>query len=207
MARTYNFDHLEITWLGHASFKIKIPPSEAFGLEFIVYLDPFQVKSGEKADLILVTHHHYDHKDEKSIELLSKKETQVLIGGETVKEGEEKQISGLKIKAVAAYNLIKPFHSRGKGVGFIIKIDDKTIYHAGDTDKIPEMSELGKIDLAFLPIGGTYTMNIQEAAAAVEIIKPKVVIPMHYNTLAEIKADPEEFKKLVGKKSEVIILE
>lgn len=207
MIKTYNFHHLEITWLGHASFKIKIPPSEAIGLEFVIYFDPYQVRSGEKADLILITHRHHDHYDEKSIEVLRKKETQVLIGGTDIKENEEKPIGGFVVKAVPAYNLTKPFHPRGKGVGFVLQIDGKRIYHAGDTDKIPEMSELGKIDLAFLPIGGTYTMNIQEAVEAVETIKSKVVIPMHYNTFSEIKASPEEFKNIVGKKAEVVILE
>ncbi|MBS4036392.1 MAG: MBL fold metallo-hydrolase [Ignavibacterium sp.] len=207
MAKVFNLGKLEITHLGHASFKIKIPPSEAIGLEFVIYFDPYQVRSGEKADLILITHRHHDHYDEKSIEVLRKKETRVLIGGTDIKENEEKQISGFAVKAVPAYNLIKPFHPRGKGVGFVLQIDGERIYYAGDTDKIPEMSELGKIDLAFLPIGGTYTMNLQEAVETVEIIDPKIVIPMHYNTFSEIKASPEEFKNLVGRKAEVVILE
>lgn len=226
MARSFNLGNLEITYLGHASFKIK-------NGDFVIYLDPYQISSGEKANLILITHDHSDHKDDKSIEFLKKETTEILIGGENIKEGDfvQRSLGGVErkeitIKAVPAYNLTKPFHPRGKGCGFILsfqdgsavrlsspskssggEIDGKIIYHAGDTDKIPEMAELGKIDLAMLPIGGTYTMDINEAVEAIEIIKPKIVMPMHYNTLPEITADPEKFKELVGKTSEVIILE
>lgn len=200
MAGVYNFENLEITGLGHAGFKIKSP-------DLIIYFDPYNLKFGEKADIILITHSHHDHKDENSIELLKKETTEIFIGGENIKEGEEKEIRGVKIKAVPAYNLNKPFHPRGKGCGFVLNIDGKIIYYAGDTDKIPEMAELGKIDLAMLPIGGTYTMDMAEAVEAIEIIKPKVVIPMHYNTFPEIKTEIEKFEGLVGRKSKVVILE
>ncbi|MCX7778714.1 MAG: MBL fold metallo-hydrolase [Patescibacteria group bacterium] len=199
MAKTYQLENLEITWLGHASFKIKNGNQ-------IIYLDPFNISFGEKADLILCTHDHFDHKDERSIQILAKTETEILIGGENIREGEEKEINGVKIKAVPAYNLTKPFHPRGKAVGFILEIEGQRIYHAGDTDKIPEMTELGKIDLALLPIGGTYTMNENEAAEAVKMIQPKKVMPMHYGSLSETPGNPEKFKELVGDLSEVIIL-
>jgi L-ascorbate metabolism protein UlaG (beta-lactamase superfamily) len=200
MAGVYNFENLEITGLGHAGFKIKSP-------DLTIYFDPYNLKFGEKADIILITHSHHDHKDENSIELLKKEITEILIGCENIKEGEEKEIRGVKIKAVPAYNLNKPFHPRGKGCGFVLNINGKIIYYASDTDKIPEMAELGKIDLAMLPIGGTYTMDMAEAIEAVEIIKPKVVIPMHYNTFPEIKIEIEKFEDLVGRKSKVVILE
>jgi len=199
MTETYNLDNLEITWFGHASFKIKSPA-------VTIYIDPYNLTFGEKADLILCTHEHFDHKDEKSIKALSKIETEVLIGGENIQEREEKMVNNLKIKAVSAYNLNKPFHSKGKGVGFVLEINGKKIYHAGDTDKIPEMAELGEIDLALLPIGGTYTMNEKEAAEAVKMFRPKKVIPMHYGTLSETPGQPEKFKELVGQMAEVIIL-
>jgi len=205
MSKIYQLDNLEITWLGHASFKIKTPQS-------IIYIDPYNVVGGEKADLILVTHGHHDHKDEKSIGVLSTSETEILVGGESVREGEKKEIKGVKIKTVPAYNVNKfrapgnPYHPRGTGVGFIIEAAGQKIYHAGDTDKIPEMANLGEIDLALLPIGGTYTMDEEEAAEAVKTIKPKRVIPMHYGTLAETPGQPEKFKELVGDTSEVIIL-
>jgi L-ascorbate metabolism protein UlaG (beta-lactamase superfamily) len=199
MAKTFTFNNLKITWLNHASFKIK-------NQGMVIYLDPFKISFGEKADLILVTHDHFDHYDERSIEILKKEETEILIGGKNIKEGEEKEVNGVKIKAVPAYNLVKPFHPRGKGVGYLIEIEGKKIYHAGDTDRIPEMAELGEIDLALLPIGGTYTMNEVEAAEAVKLFSPQKVIPMHYGTLSETMGDPEKFKELVGKISEVIIL-
>lgn len=201
MTKTYQINNLEIVWFGHASFKIKTP-------KLVIYVDPYNVTSKEKADLILVTHSHFDHKDEKSIQALSKEGTEVLIGGENIQEGDDKQVKEVKVKAVPAYNLNKDFHPRGSGVGFIVEIDKIKIYHAGDTDAIPEMANLKsqQIDLALLPIGGTYTMNIKEAAEAVKMIKPKKVIPMHYNTFKEISAKPEEFKKLVDKVVEVIIL-
>lgn len=199
MAKIYQFNNLEIVWLGHASFKIKTPES-------VIYIDPYNVTDEEKADLILVTHNHFDHKDEKSIEALSKSETEILVGGETILEGDKKEAGGIKVEAVPAYNPNKSFHPRGKGVGFVIEIDRQKIYHAGDTDKIPEMANLGEIDLALLPIGGTYTMDAEEAAEAVKMIKPKKVIPMHYGTLAETPGQPEKFKELVGDTAEVIIL-
>ena len=199
MAKTFTFNNLKITWLGHASFKIK-------NQEMVIYLDPFKISFGEKADLILVTHDHFDHLDEKSINVLKKEKTEILIGGKDIKEGEEKEIKGIKIKAVPAYNLVKPFHPKGKGVGYVIEIEGKKIYHAGDTDKIPEMAELKDIDLALLPIGGTYTMNEFEAAEAVKMFFPKKVIPMHYGSLAETPGNPEKFKELISKESEVIIL-
>ncbi len=176
MSKELTLNTLKITWLGHASFRIK-------GKGKVIYIDPYNVSEGLKADLILATHSHFDHKDEKSIQSLSKEGTKVLVGGENIREGEEKEIDDIKIKAVPAYNLKKQFHLHGQGVGFVIEFAGQKIYHAGDTDAIPEMANLaGQIDLALLPIGGTYTMNVKEAVEAVKIIKPKIVIPMHYGT-------------------------
>jgi L-ascorbate metabolism protein UlaG (beta-lactamase superfamily) len=200
MSNDYLLNNLKITWLGHAGFRVE-------GKNKIVYFDPYQVRGGPQADLILVTHNHFDHKDEDSLKILSKDKTVVLIGGENIREGEERDIEGIKIKAVPAYNLRKTFHPRGLGVGFVIEIDGQKIYHAGDTDAIPEMRELvGQINLALLPIGGTYTMDIKEAVEAVKMIKPEIVIPMHYGTLKETRANPEEFKNLIGSLAEVRIL-
>jgi L-ascorbate metabolism protein UlaG (beta-lactamase superfamily) len=213
MSQELTLNNLKITWLGHASFLISKFHSDTQiplrGTEIrTIYIDPYNISEGPKADLILCTHSHFDHYDEKSIQLLSKKETEVLVGGQNIKEDEEKELEGIKIKAVPAYNLKKPFHPRGQGVGFVIEIAGYKIYHAGDTDAVPEMAELkNQIDLALLPIGGTYTMDVNEAVEAVKMIKPKIVIPMHYGTLKETKANPEEFKKLVGNLAEVKILE
>lgn len=207
MPGTTSLDNLEITWLGHASFKIKSP-------DLIIYIDPYQVSRGEKADIILATHEHFDHYDEASVTALSKDNT-IVVGpksvaskarGKVLEAGQALEIKGVSIKAVPAYNMAKPFHPKGSGVGFVIKIADKTIYHAGDTDKIPEMAKLAGIDLALLPIGGTYTMDEAEAAGAVKVIKPKIAIPMHYGALKETRGVPEKFKELVGDAAEVRIL-
>lgn len=213
MPKTFNLDNTEITWLGHASFKIK-----SNGL--VIYIDPFNISEGQPADIILSTHDHHDHYDETSIKALRKDDTQVVgpesvaakSGGKALKIGDQVEIKGIEIKAVPAYNIDKfrspgiPYHPQGAGIGFIIKIADSTIYHAGDTDKIPAMAELSNIDLALLPIGGTYTMDEEEAAEAVKVIKPKKVVPMHYGTLEQTSGNPEKFKELVGDIAEAIIL-
>ena len=207
MSKTFNLNNLEITWLGHASFKIK-------GDGLVIYIDPYQISEDEPADIILATHDHFDHYDQASIKALKKDDTEVVgpesvalkSGGKALKAGEQVEIKGASVKAVPAYNIGKSFHPQGTGVGFIVNIAGKTIYHAGDTDKIPEMAELGPIDLALLPIGGTYTMNAEEAAEAAKVIKPKKVIPMHYGALKETPGNPEKFKELVGDAAKVIIL-
>ncbi|MHB1253799.1 MAG: MBL fold metallo-hydrolase [Candidatus Humimicrobiaceae bacterium] len=160
-----------------------------------------------EADIILVTHHHQDHIKTVTLNRLAKKNTIIfapskcakLIGRsfEEIKPNDEHKVGKIKIKAVYAYNTptgnsTRKVHHRGECVGYLLTMDGKTIYHAGDTDVIPEMKEFGEVDIAFLPIGGTFTMDIQEAAEAVLIIKPKLVIPMHF-----FRADPQNFKKKV----------
>jgi len=192
---------VEITKLKQSGFKIK-------GTR-VVYTDPYQVTEGEKADLILVSHDHYDHNDPASIEALSKEDTVVISAGD-LSEGSEKTVKGVQIKAVPAYNTDKQFHPKGSGRGYIFTLDGVKFYHAGDTDNIPEMANLASegIDVALLPVSGTYVMTAEEAASAVEAIKPKRCIPMHYGQgIVGTKADAERFKELVGDKTEVQILE
>jgi len=158
-----------------------------------------------KADIILVTHHHQDHIKTATLNRLATKSTRIfapskcaeLIGRpfEEVNPNDEHTVEKIKIKAVYAYNTpsgksTRKVHHKGECVGYLLTIDGKTIYHAGDTDVIPEMKEFGKVDIAFLPIGGTFTMNIQEAVQATSIIKPNIVAPMHL-----LKANPDTFKK------------
>lgn len=157
-----------------------------------------------KADIIFVSHHHQDHIKTATLNRLATKSTRIfapskcaqLIGRpfEEIRPGDERKIGEVKIKAVHAYNTptgnsTRKVHHKGECVGYLLTIDRKTIYHAGDTDVIPEMNEFGNVDIAFLPIGGTYTMNTQEAIEATSIIKPKIVVPMHF-----LKAKPDAFK-------------
>jgi len=202
---------IRIKFLGHSSFQIKAGKA-------VVYVDLRKyggvVETPEKADLVLVTHSHADHCSSEKIQKVRRDDTVVIapkscvskIGGKikTLRAGEEMTIGNIKVKAVEAYNYKrfrsagKPWHPKGYGVGYVITVDGKTIYHAGDTDFIPEMKQLGHIDVALLPTGNKYTMDNAEAAEAAVAIKPKAVIPMH-----SWETDPKEFKKKVEAKSNI----
>ena len=165
-------------------------------IEFASWPDPIDglPEELEKADLILVTHHHKDHCKRITVDRLKRPDTLVVAPkrcakelGEnikTIRPGESLSLDNVFIEAVHAYNTeqgssTRKQHQKGEGVGYLIAIDGQTIYHAGDTDFIPEMRELGRVDVALLPVGGKFTMDIGEAAEAAIAINPKVVIPMH----------------------------
>lgn len=200
MASKTNLDSLEITWLTQSAFKIK-------GGGLVVYVDPINDQEDEKAELILITHEHEDHCDPVTVEGLRKENTTVLAsygaarklkGGATiVYEGDALKEKGVEITVVPAYNEGKEYHRRDFGVGYLINIEGKKIYHAGDTDFIPMMNDLEGIDLALLPIGGTFTMNPTEGAEAAVAIGPKIVIPMHYGTIVGVDTMADKFKKMV----------
>lgn len=187
-----------IKWLGHASFRI-----EHGGRT--IYIDPWKLRDGPKADLILITHSHFDHYSEDDISKLMKGDT-VLIGAHDVnpkakmthvRPGEIKDLKWAKIKATRAYNPDKQFHPRSNDwLGFIVEIGGKRIYHCGDTDIIPEMKDLGPIDVALLTIGGTYTMDPSEAAQAAGIIRPGLAIPMHWGDIVGDRSHAERFAEL-----------
>jgi len=168
----------------------------------------------EKADLILVTHNHKDHCKRVTVDRLARPDTLIVAPKRCVKAlgkeikiispGEEITFGDIKIRVVEAYNIKfskKIWHRQGDGVGYVITLKGKTIYHAGDTDFIPEMRKLGVIDIALIPIGGIFTMGIREAVEAAIAIKPRVVIPMHV-----IKANPREFKTKVETRSDVQVM-
>ena len=202
-------NNLEIKWFGQSGFLL-----EAEGKA--VYIDPYNLSvSGEAADLILITHPHYDHCSMEDIQKIVKDGTvivcpadcqskiaridkkvklKIMQAGETVELDE----LGIKIGAVPAYNKDKEYHSRSEGwLGYVVKIGESVVYHAGDTDLIPEMEKLqGKVQVALLPVGGTYTMDSGEAAEAAAIIKPEIAVPMHYGEVVGTEADAQNFKKL-----------
>ncbi|MCX7788400.1 MAG: MBL fold metallo-hydrolase [Spirochaetes bacterium] len=200
----------KIHWLGHDTFKIEG--------EMVIYTDPYQIKQQDVANIILITHEHYDHCSPADVQKLLSKETIVVaptdcaskLGGKvrTVKVGDSFSIEGkVQIEAVPAYNVNKNFHPKKNGwVGYVITIQGVRIYLAGDTDRIPEMKNLGKIDIALLPVSGTYVMTAREAAeAALQDIKPTIAVPMHYGSIVGSSKDAEEFRRLLEGKVQVVI--
>lgn len=188
-----------IHWLGHDSFRI-----DDQGIQ--IYIDPWKLAANSvKADYIFVTHSHYDHFSKEDISKISKVTTKVIgpvdvaneIGKNAISMNpdQELDLDQIKVKAIPAYNIGKKFHPREKNwVGFIITLaDGSTVYHAGDTDFIPEMKTLN-VDIALLPVSGTYVMTADEAVEAANEFKPKVVIPMHFGDIVGDTNDAEKFK-------------
>lgn len=198
-----------VVFKGHATFKIK-------GSK-IIYTDPYQISSEEPADIILVTHSHFDHCSLEDIRRLTVEKTKIIsskdcvgklreLGCEVrgVEPGDTLDIDGVKIEVVPAYNIDKSFHPKSnKWNGYIFTLDGITYYHPGDTDKIPEMSNI-KANVIFLPVGGTYTMDWKEAAEAVRLINPDLAIPMHYGSVVGSEKDAEEFVLLVGSRAKIL---
>lgn len=185
-----------ITWLGHASFSIT-------GTQKI-YVDPWKIE-GEPGDgdLVLISHSHYDHCSQEDIHKVSAPGCTILAAQSVVQEtglGEALLPGGtwscktVSITGIPAYNMRAPYHSRKKQwLGFVIALDGRTIYYAGDTDLIPEMQELPPLDAALLPIGGTYTMDAAQAAEAAAAIQPKLVIPYHWGDIIGSLTDAKAF--------------
>lgn len=184
----------------------------------IIYIDPFRINEEKHdADLILITHDHYDHYSPEDINKVIKEDT-IIIAPKTVKELNNKEniifvepnktynIKGYKIVTVPAYNINKHFHPKENNwVGYIIEIEGIKYYIAGDTDIIPENQQI-KCDVALIPIGGTYTMDYKEASELINIIKPKIAIPTHYGSIVGDITDGEKFKKLIDNTIDVQIL-
>lgn len=201
--------NLDIQRIAHDTFRIA-------GSK-VVYIDPFKVRNQDKADVILVTHDHPDHLSPNDLAKVCTSETQVVAsplckdGVKNLKAkqttflepGKKTSVAGIEIEAVPAYNLNKfrepgqPFHPKEKpGLGFVVQMDGTRVYHAGDSDFIPEMRSI-KCDVALLPVSGTYVMTAEEAAEAAAAIKPRIAIPMHYGAIVGSEADAAKFKSLV----------
>jgi L-ascorbate metabolism protein UlaG (beta-lactamase superfamily) len=199
----------KIEFLGHASIKVN-------GSK-IVYIDPYQIDEQEKADIILVTHSHFDHLSVEDIEKICTEDTTIVasqdcldalerLPGHTVGIApfQHANVNGVHIDAIPAYNISKEFHPRDKNWnGYVFVLDGVRYYHPGDTDKIPEMSSV-KTDVAFLPVGGTYTMNYEQAAEAVSMFHPKIAVPIHYGRIVGSEDDAQKFVSLVGEKGYII---
>jgi L-ascorbate metabolism protein UlaG (beta-lactamase superfamily) len=199
----------KIVWLGHDGFRIDASK--------IIYFDPFQISSGPKADLILISHEHYDHcspEDVAKIQhsgtvIVTEKDSAKKLTGDIriLKPRESVTIDGVKVDAVPSYNTDKAFHPKSNGwLGFIVEIEGVKVYHAGDTDMIPEMKDLN-VDIALIPVSGTYVMTADQAVKAAQAINPKLAIPMHYGAIVGDDQDAADFKKALEGKIEVLILE
>ena len=212
MPSMVTIEGIEFTRFVQSSFKIK-------GGGLILYIDPHKLTEkevgGEKADLILITHPHFDHLDAAAIDACRKADTVIVANAPcvreivgrpnivSIKEGESTTQKGVSIQTVPGYN---DYHKRSEGfnVGFVFNLGGKQILHAGDTDKVPELGSLGALDIAIVPIGGTYTMDEAEAAdAVIQMLKPRHAIPMHYGYATG--GDPKRFQSLVGDAAQVHI--
>ena len=200
----------DIEWIGHASFLLRIGGKR-------VYIDPFNiVRAGEHADIILITHPHFDHFDVESIKRISNEKTHIFIPKDSVSKVPVGSVTGVEpdrryedqgveFRTMPAYNVVKERldkHPRQNGwVGYIVNVNGKQLYHAGDTDFIDEMRGL-KVDIALLPMSGTYTMDVSQAIEAAEAIDAQQYIPMHYKMVLgkEGSAEAERlFREKVGR--------
>ena len=207
---------LRITFIGHGTLMF------TFGGK-VIHVDPYRQMADyaklPKADIILITHEHGDHFDPQVLSLLRTKKTVMILtntlakqveGGIVMNNGDVRSIEGLKIEAIAAYNMVHkrgdgtPFHPKGTGNGYVITFGDKKIYVAGDTENIPEMKVLKDIDVAFLPMNSPFTMTPEMVTDAAKAFKPKILYPYHYgdtdpSRLVELLKDTKEIEVRIRK--------
>ena len=206
---------MKIEVLCHSSIRIE-------GENKIIYIDPYRIKEEKNdADIIFITHSHYDHFSEEDILNVKSDNTRIVVTTDllekTLELGFKKEditvvnpnnsytVLDIEVNTIPAYNINKQFHPKENNwVGYILKLEGKRIYIAGDTD-ITEENRNVKCDIALLPIGGTYTTDYKEAAQLTNIIKPELVIPMHYGEIVGEKEEAIKFKKLINKNINVEI--
>lgn len=199
----------KIHWLGHDGFRIDS--------EKTIYFDPYQIGPGPQADLILISHDHFDHCSPEDVAKIQGPETTIVTEKDSagkltgdvrvLKPGETLNLDGVKIQGVPSYNTDKDFHPRKNGwLGFVVEVAGIRIYHAGDTDFIPEMKDL-RVDIALLPVSGTYVMTADQAVKAALAIKPELAIPMHYGAIVGSDQDALAFKNALKGKVDVLVLE
>ena len=217
-------EKLQLEWLGHSGFKF------IWGGK-VMYLDPYMISDYSKpADFIFLTHSHYDHCSLADLQKIVTEKTVILLPADAqskinrfsfpvdmriVEPMQEFEIAGIKISCLPSYNLHTSFHTKSEGwVGYVLCFDEITLYHAGDTDLIPEMQKLTGFGndksyfIALLPVGGKYVMDADEAAEAAALIKPNLAIPMHYGSIHGTLEDAQEFVKLCEEKGiKAMILE
>jgi L-ascorbate metabolism protein UlaG (beta-lactamase superfamily) len=199
----------KIVWLGHDGFRID-------GVKTI-YIDPYQIKEGPLADLILISHEHFDHCSPEDVEkiqgprtvIVTEKDSAKKLAGDVrvVAPGESLTVDDVKVHAVPSYNTDKDFHPKSnQWLGFVVEMEGVKVYHAGDADFIPEMKGL-EVDIALLPVSGTYVMGSDQAVEAALAINPKLAIPMHYGAIVGDEQDAVNFKEALQEKVPVRILE
>lgn len=192
--------------LYHSSIKIS--------KDKIIYIDPFEInKNYNDADIIFITHDHYDHYSEADIDKVINENTNIVVPEElltkllkkginknaiiTVEPSKEYMVQGIKFETIPAYNINKTFHPReNEWVGYIVEINGIRYYIAGDTD-ITEENKKVKCDVAFVPVGGTYTMDFKEAAQLINEIQPKIAVPIHYGSIVGTEQDATDFIRLL----------
>ena len=189
-----------IFWLGHSTIRIDG--------EKVIYIDPWKLRDPKEADIILISHSHYDHLSPEDVGKIQKNDTVIIttqdcatgLSGDVriVNPGNTIRVGEVEIEAVSAYNIDKAFHPKENNwLGFVVTVTGKRIYYCGDTDFIPEMEGISA-DIMIVPVGGTYTMNAEEAAQAVNMVKPETAIPVHYGDIVGSLEDAEKFRELCG---------
>jgi L-ascorbate metabolism protein UlaG (beta-lactamase superfamily) len=214
----WTYKGIEVHWLGHDSFVLK-------GSRTLIF-DPFKAKGNFKADILLISHEHADHLSDDDIRRFTSPSSVIVapkicevplrpysLEKKFVESGSKLEVKGVLVESIPAYNLNKfrepgkVFHPKVDGrVGYVVTMDGVRFYHAGDSDATPEMKALD-VDVALLPVSGTYVMTAEEAAEAARAMKAKVVVPMHIESIVGTKADAERFKQLLGGARTVQILE